>query len=73
MSNHTDPQGGHTAKYPTLTYSHETGFAELTPEQQDRMTKALGAFAEAVVAQKRQDPRGRHIAVVGSRLPNRCE
>jgi hypothetical protein len=38
----------------TLTYSHETGFAE----QQDRMMKALGAWAEAVVAQKRHDPRG---------------
>src|SRR4029450_11597331 len=37
---HTDPQGGHTAKYPTLAYSDETGFAELTPWQQDRTMKA---------------------------------
>ena len=43
---HTDPQEGHTAKYPTLTYSDETGFAE----QQDLMIKALGPSPEAVVA-----------------------
>ena len=30
------------AKYPTLTYSDETGFAELTPEQQDPTMKAPG-------------------------------
>jgi hypothetical protein len=27
---------------PTLTYSDEAGFAELTPEQQDRMMQAPG-------------------------------
>jgi hypothetical protein len=54
----SDPQGGHTAKYPTLTYSHETGFAELTPKQQDQMMKLLDV-AEAVIAQERQDPWGR--------------
>lgn len=38
MSNpHRSPRG-HTTKYPTLTYSDETSFAE----QQDRMMKALG-------------------------------
>jgi hypothetical protein len=38
------------AKYPTLTHSDETGFAELTPAQQ---TGRYGswALAEAVVAQ----------------------
>jgi hypothetical protein len=51
-------QGSHLAKYPILIYGDEAGFAELTPEQQDWMMKALGAFAEAVVAQGRQDPRG---------------
>jgi len=50
------------AKCPTLTYGDETGFAELTPQQQDRMMKPLWTFAEAVVAQKRQDPRGRRLA-----------
>ena len=30
------------ARYPALTSSDETGFAELMPEQQDRTMKALG-------------------------------
>jgi hypothetical protein len=46
------------AKYPILIYGDEAGFAELMPEQQEWMMKALGTFAEAVVAQERQDPRG---------------
>ena len=47
---------------PTLTYSHETGFAELTPEQQDQMMKAPGP-SRAVVAEKRPDPRDRRLVV----------
>jgi hypothetical protein len=46
------------AKYPILIYGDEAGSAELTPEQQNWMMKALGTFAAAVVAQERQDPRG---------------
>ena len=42
------------AKYPILICGEEAGFAELTPKQQDRMMKALGAFTEAVVAQERK-------------------
>jgi hypothetical protein len=59
-------QGGRTAKYPILVcgiYGDEAGFAELTPQQQEWMMKALWIFAEAVVAQERQDPRDRrHVA-----------
>jgi hypothetical protein len=33
------------------------------PEQQEWMMKALGTFAEAAVAQERQDPRGRRLVV----------
>jgi hypothetical protein len=51
-------QGSRTAKYPILIYGDEAGFAELMPDQQEWMMKALGTFAEAVVAQERQDPRG---------------
>jgi hypothetical protein len=52
-------QGSRTAKYPILIYGDEAGFAELMPEQQEWMMKGLGTFAEAEVAQERQDPRGR--------------
>ena len=44
-----DPKEAH-AKYPTLTYSDEAGFAELTPQQEEWMMKPLWTFAEAVVA-----------------------
>jgi hypothetical protein len=45
-------QGSRTAKYPILIYGDEAGFAELTPEQQERRMKAVGTVAEAVVAQE---------------------
>jgi hypothetical protein len=56
-------QGSRTAKYPILIYGDEAGFAELMPEQQEWMMKGLGTFAEAEVAQERQDPRGRRLVV----------
>jgi len=50
MSNHPDPQGGHTAKYPTLTHSDETGVAEPTPSSRPH-DEGSWDLAEAVVAQ----------------------
>jgi hypothetical protein len=43
-------RGSRTAKHPILIDGDEAGFAELMTEQQEWMMKALGTFAEAVVA-----------------------
>jgi len=51
------------AKYPTLAYSDEIGFAELTARAADRMMKALGTLPRRC-RPERQAPRGRRLAVV---------
>jgi len=50
-----------TAKYPTLTSSDETGFRGANARAAGP-DKGSWDFAEAVVAQERQDPRGRRLA-----------
>lgn len=50
------------AKYPILTYGDEAGCAELMPEQQEWMMRALGPLRSGG-RPGAEDPRGRRLVV----------